>query len=207
MILHDLVQGSREWHKHRMKYRNASDSPVVMGLSPYRERLTFRNCKVLGFYPEPSESEKYILEKGHVFEANARPFMEALVQDDLYQVVGTEGPWSASFDGLTLTWKIAAEHKMMNDDIRASSCIQELPLHYKVQMEHQARVAGCEAVLFCATNWKGGNLHPHEIKHFWYEPDDLLWQQIVAAWEDFEAEVRFYQSVLASAPADLLKAA
>ncbi len=31
-----LVQGSPDWHAHRAKYRNASETPVVLGLSPSR---------------------------------------------------------------------------------------------------------------------------------------------------------------------------
>ena len=30
-----LVQGSAEWHEHRRKYRNASETPVVLGVSPW----------------------------------------------------------------------------------------------------------------------------------------------------------------------------
>ena len=31
-----LVQGSAEWHEHRRKYRNASETPVVLGVSPWQ---------------------------------------------------------------------------------------------------------------------------------------------------------------------------
>jgi len=30
-----LVQGSAEWHAHRAMYRNASETPIVLGLSPW----------------------------------------------------------------------------------------------------------------------------------------------------------------------------
>ena len=33
--LHKLVQGTEEWLEHRKQYRNASESPIVMGLSPW----------------------------------------------------------------------------------------------------------------------------------------------------------------------------
>ena len=31
-----MVQGSPEWHEHRRKYRNASETPVILGLSPWQ---------------------------------------------------------------------------------------------------------------------------------------------------------------------------
>ena len=30
-----LVQGSAEWHEHRRLHRNASETPVVLGVSPF----------------------------------------------------------------------------------------------------------------------------------------------------------------------------
>ena len=30
-----LAQGSAEWHLHRMAHRNASETPAVLGLSPW----------------------------------------------------------------------------------------------------------------------------------------------------------------------------
>ena len=30
-----LVQGSPEWHAHRSQSRNASETPVVLGISPW----------------------------------------------------------------------------------------------------------------------------------------------------------------------------
>ena len=31
-----LVQGSAEWHEHRRKHRNASETPIVVGCSPWQ---------------------------------------------------------------------------------------------------------------------------------------------------------------------------
>ena len=30
-----LVQGSAEWHEHRRNHRNASETPAVLGVSPW----------------------------------------------------------------------------------------------------------------------------------------------------------------------------
>jgi putative phage-type endonuclease len=31
-----LVQGTQEWHEHRARSRNASETPAVLGLSPWQ---------------------------------------------------------------------------------------------------------------------------------------------------------------------------
>jgi putative phage-type endonuclease len=31
----NLVQGSTEWHEHRRNHRNASETPIVLGVSPW----------------------------------------------------------------------------------------------------------------------------------------------------------------------------
>ena len=35
-----IVQGSPEWHEHRRRYRNASETPVVLGPRPGRPRAS-----------------------------------------------------------------------------------------------------------------------------------------------------------------------
>jgi predicted phage-related endonuclease len=34
MKIVNLVQGSAEWHEHRRTHRNASETPIVLGVSP-----------------------------------------------------------------------------------------------------------------------------------------------------------------------------
>lgn len=201
MKIHNLKQGTRRWHNHRKKYRNASDSPVVMGVSPYKTRGQYLKERVLDLYMPIAND--YILQMGHKWEALARPIMEQLVGEKLFQVVATRGPWSASLDGFTLLGEVVTEHKMLNDSIRAASTIEELPIHYKVQMEHQLLVTESRTNLFCATQWEGDFMT--DCKHFWYEPNLLLRGKLIQAWEEFEAEVRFYRSVLDNIPVGYLE--
>ena len=38
-----LMQGSAEWHEHRRKHRNASETPVVLGVSPWLTEVAPEN--------------------------------------------------------------------------------------------------------------------------------------------------------------------
>lgn len=186
-----LVQGSPEWHAHRANHWNASDSPAMMGVSPYKTRNAFLRQKATGLTEEFDSETKRRFYEGHRAEALARPLAEKIIGEDLYPVTGTEGEFSASFDGLTMDESKVWEHKALNDDIRASATAAELPAHYRVQMEQQLMISGAKSVLFSATKWdEDGQLL--EEKHLWYSPDLELRKQIVAGWAQFAEDLKNY---------------
>lgn len=204
MLIHSLLQGSPDWHAHRLTHFNASDAPAMMGCSPYKTRSQLLHEMHTGMVPEVDAATQRRFDDGHRFEALARPLAEASIEDDLYPVVGSLQRLSASFDGLTMDRKIAFEHKTLNaelrqifDDIetiapahRAEAGGHLLPLQYRVQMEQQLRVAGAEKCLFMASKWNGDELV--EERHAWYYSDDTLLEAIERGWEQFEADLIAY---------------
>jgi predicted phage-related endonuclease len=203
MIEINVEQGSDAWMAHRAKYRNASDTPAVTGSSEYKSRSDFLKERATGVIPEVDSATQRRFDDGHRFEALARPLMEKIIGEDLFPVVGVEGLYSASFDGLTMMGDTNAEHKTMNDAIRACETAADLPLMYREQMEHQMMVSGAGRSLFMATRWSGeeGSEVLEEQKHFWYEPDLKLRKKICAAWDQFEIDVASY------VPAEVIPAA
>jgi putative phage-type endonuclease len=204
---HNLEQGSAAWHAHRRNHFNASDAPAMMNCSPYKSRADLIHETATGLTPEVDVATQRRFDSGHRFEALARPLAEQIVGDDLYPVVGTEGRFSASFDGLTMDESVAFEHKSINDSLRAAIRQQGgnandfLPDHYKVQLEHQAMVAGAvDRILFMASNWSADGTLLEE-RHCWYYPDQALRERIVAGWAQFEADVAAYVPAEATAPA------
>lgn len=215
MIQLNLKQGSQEWLSHRSTHRNASDTPAVMGSSTYKTRSEFLVERATGIYPDVDVATQKRFDDGHRFEAMARPLMEAIAGEDLYPVVGVDGVWSASFDGLDMLQEINGEHKTLNDAIRSCQCATELPAMYREQMEHQMMVSGAKRSLFMATKWRkapgdvteegktyawaiddDGVLVRYSLedeKHFWYEPDMELRSKIIAAWDQFDTDVAAYQ--------------
>ena len=192
MIQHDLDQGTPEWHEHRAKYFNASDAPSMLGLSPYKTRSQLLKELATGITPEINESTQRIFDKGHRFEALARPVAEAYINDDLYPITGTLGKLSASFDGLTLDETIAFEHKTLNDSLRNVQDAKDLPEHYQAQMEHQLIVSGAEKCLFMASNWNYNGELIDDIK-CWYYPNQAMRQRIIDGWAQFEKDISDYQ--------------
>jgi putative phage-type endonuclease len=190
----NLMQGSPEWHAHRAQHFNASDAPAMMGCSPYTTRTELLSRLHIGIGPEVDPATQRIFDDGHRFEALARPLAEKIIGEDLFPVTGVEGRYSASFDGLTMMEDVAFEHKTLNDSLRdvmhADIKGFELPLHYQVQMEHQAMVSGCERILFMASKWNGDELV--EERHCWYLPDLALRAKILAGWMQLEEDLKTF---------------
>ncbi|KOQ69950.1 YqaJ viral recombinase family protein [Stenotrophomonas maltophilia] len=193
----NLIQGTPEWHAHRASHFNASDAPAMMGCSPYKTRSQLVREFATGATIEHDAATLQRFADGHRFEDLARPLAERIIGEELYPCVGVDGKYSASFDGLTLLEDKAFEHKSLNDDLRLAMPLDGtdacLPLHYQVQMEHQAMVSGAERVLFMASKWAGDELV--EERHCWYTPNPELRAKIVAGWAQFEADVAAYEPV------------
>ncbi|WP_372356944.1 YqaJ viral recombinase family protein [Xanthomonas sp. NCPPB 3443] len=198
----NIQQGTDAWHQHRATHLNASDAPAMLGCSPYKTRAQLVREVATGIGEEHDDATLQRFADGHRYEALARPIAEQIIGEDLYPCVGTEGKYSASFDGLTLLEETAFEHKSLNDDLRrvmVDGCKgADLPLVYQVQMEQQAMVSGALRVLFMASKWRGDELV--EQRHCWYTPSAELRARIVAGWEQFEADVAAYEHVEKTAP-------
>ncbi|MBS7777657.1 YqaJ viral recombinase family protein [Acidovorax sp. CCYZU-2555] len=210
MKIVSLLQGSAEWHAHRAQHFNASDAPAMMSCSPYKTRTELIKELATGITAEVDAATQRIFDAGHQFEALARPLAEEIVGEELYPVVGAEGKYSASFDGLTMLEDAAFEHKSLNAALREAmfeGCAgSDLPLVYQVQMEQQAMVSGCARILFMASKWEAGRdtgeMVLVEQHHCWYTPNLDLRARIVAGWAELEAEVAaFDPSAQRAAPA------
>jgi putative phage-type endonuclease len=201
MNIVSLTQGSPEWLAHRAQHFNASDAPAMLGCSPYKSRRQLLREVKTGLTPEVDAAAQKRFNNGHRLEALARPLAEDVIGEPLYPVTGTNGRFSASFDGLTLAEDCVFEHKALNADLRAAfQTGADLPLHYRVQMEQQLLVSGAERVLFMASDWDGaGNLI--EEHHRWYLPDHGLRSQIADGWGQFARDLETFEVEADAAPA------
>jgi putative phage-type endonuclease len=200
MEQHNLIQGTPEWAAHRSTHLNASDAPAMLGCSPYQTRSQLLQALHTGIRPEVDDATQRRFDDGHRTEELARPIAEAIIGEELYPVVGTEGELSASFDGLTMLEDTNWECKRLNADLRTAlpqpgpdgNDAANLPKHYRVQMEQQCIVAGCQRVLFTAAQFDdAGQLV--DARHCWYYPDPALRAEILAGWKQFAADLATFK--------------
>ena len=190
MQIVELTQGTPEWHAHRRNHFNASDAPAMLGESPYKTRAQLLKEYATGITPDIDAATQARFDAGHRFEELARTAMEVQIDESLYPCVGMDGKYSASFDGITMMEDLVFEHKTINDSIRNAENIEQLPLHYKIQMEHQLMVSGAPVCLFVASKWSYNECI--ETKQFEYKADLELRQRIVDGWAQFEKDLAEY---------------
>jgi putative phage-type endonuclease len=189
-----LAQGSPEWLAHRAKHFNASDAPAMLGVSPHKTRRQLLAEVRTGITPEVDSATQRRFNNGHRLEALARPLAETMVGEPLYPVTGTNGRYSASFDGLTLGGETAFEHKALNAELRATLTTEcaDIPLHYRAQVEHQLLVSGATRCLFMASDFDASGALVEE-HHRWIESDPVLRKRIVDGWERFAADLEHFE--------------
>ena len=103
-----LQQGIAAWHARRATALNGSDAPAMLGISPYKTRAALVQERATGITPEVTPEQQRIFDRGHAIEALARPLAEAIIGEDLSPCVGTDGKYSASFDGITFGEDVAS---------------------------------------------------------------------------------------------------
>lgn len=175
-----LVQGSQTWHDHRRRYRNASETPIVLGVSPWSTPYQLWQQKLGLITPEVNAA----MLKGTELEPAARAAYEARTGLVMQPLVLVDGDYSASLDGLTLDGERIVEIKCPYRG-QASSLWQaieagELPEHYRWQVQHQLMVTGAEVADVFVFDGTDGLLLP-------VEPDPSSWDQVRSAWDAFAA--------------------
>lgn len=187
MKVHNVDQGSAEWHALRAQHFTASEAPAMMGASKYQTRTELLTLKKTGIAPEVTQSQQYIFDKGHATEALARPLVEEMIDEDLFPVVATEGNLLASMDGANMMCDTLFEHKLWNESLVAQVKAEDLAPHYYWQLEQQLLVSGAERVIFVCSDGTAENFVSME-----YRPVAGRAEQLVEGWKQFEADLAGY---------------
>jgi len=195
-ILAGMVQGSDVWLAARSGKRTASEAAAVFGDHKYMTRNDLLKQKSTGLVPEIGAHQQVIFDKGHAFEAMARPIAEEITGEELFPCtcVDDAGIYLASMDGLDMLGEIGFEHKSLNEKLRTATA-ETLEEHYKHQMDHQMMVTGAEKILFMASNGS-----KEDCVWFWYERDEKRIERLIAAWEQFAKDLAEYAPAEAEAP-------
>lgn len=208
-IVHDLQQGSPEWEQFRLTHYGASEAAVMLGISPKGTRSELLRLKYLGDSKQFSDwVRENILDKGHESEATARPITSDEIDDDLYPRVCSAQimpAWasfemSASTDGLTLSKRVAWEHKFWNEALAESVRAGVLPDEYMPQCQQIMMVTGAQKVIFTVSDGTREKRVSMDVL-----PDAEWQERILAGWCQFDKDLAAYQlpeaeKVLAAEP-------
>jgi putative phage-type endonuclease len=184
MQVHNVQQGSPEWHALRSSYFTASEAPAMMGESKYQTRTDLLTKKKTGIVDEVGPAQQAVFDRGHATEELARPIVEELIGEELYPIVGTSGNLLASMDGATMLGDILFEHKLWNQALVAQIRANALDPHYYWQLEQQLLVSGAEKVFFVCSDGTKQN-----FVHLEYRPVPGRAELLIEGWKQFEEEL------------------
>ncbi|WP_280568160.1 lambda-exonuclease family protein [Chromohalobacter sp. 296-RDG] len=191
MNILDVIQGTQEWHDARANHFTASEAPAMAGVSKYQSRADLLKQKYTGVAEDVTAAQQRLFDKGHAAEAAARSIAEEVIGEDLYPVTGISEEYPhllASLDGCTMLEDVIWEHKLWNADLSAAVEANDLPEHYRVQMDQQLLVSGAERCLFMCSDGTREN-----AAWCWYEPDQKRFDALIAGWDQFRQDLADYQ--------------
>lgn len=184
MKVHNVQQGTPEWHALRSSYFTASEAPAMMGASKFQTRNDLLTMKKTGIVPDVTPQQQAEFDRGHATEEMARPLVEEMIGEELYPIVGTSGNLLASMDGATMLGDVLFEHKLWNEKVVTQIRAGELDPHYYWQLEQQLLVSGAERVIFvCSDGTKD------RFAHLEYSPVAGRREQLLAGWAQFEQDL------------------
>ena len=186
--VHDLVQGSPEWHTFRLEHFGASEAAAMLGISTKLKRSELLRMKHTGNAKEFSDwVQKNILDRGHQVEAMCRPLIAERICEDLYPLTYSNGKLSASCDGITMGEEVAWEHKQWNAALAASVAAGVLPDEYIPQTQQIMMVTPAKKVIFTVSDGTLQNEVSMDVS-----PDGNWQAKIRAGWEQFEKDLAEY---------------
>lgn len=187
----DLIQGSPEWLSARAQYFTASEAPAALGFSKYQTRSELLKAKATGLTPDVDAGKQRLFDAGHAAEAAARPIVESIIGDELFQATGAveiEGlKLLASFDGITADDSVIWETKLWNESLAEFVRAGFLPDTHWPQIEHQLLVSGAEKCYFTISDGT-----PDRTIGLWYESVPKYRAMLIAGWKQFQIDLANY---------------
>lgn len=146
MELNDIKQGTDLWLEHRRRGIGSSDSPVIMGVSPWKDPHTLWLEKTNRQAPPEMN---WAMRRGHELEPVARARYELETGMEMPAILAVHKDWpflKASLDGYNAEKNIALEIKCPGKKDHLVAQGGFVPEKYKPQLQHLLLVTGAERI-------------------------------------------------------------
>ncbi|MCC3679201.1 YqaJ viral recombinase family protein [Staphylococcus epidermidis] len=187
MIIHDVKQGTPEWHALRANHDTASEASAMMGFSRNTSRTELLRLKATGSEKEFSDwTQKHLLDKGHAIEALALAIAEKILGEELYPCTGTSEEFPrllASFDGINMAETVIWENKSWNEAKAEEVRGGVVPLEDQFQVVQQLVVSRAERCLYMVTDGTEEN-----TVHLFVTLDPADEQKLHRGWQQFNED-------------------
>lgn len=174
-----MEQEGESWLAWRRQGISASDSPIILGESPWG---TYYGLWMIKTKRSEEQFSSFAMERGKRLEGKVRDRFILSTGIDLEAATGEwkENPlFRASFDGVNFEQRIGLEVKCPGrpnfDKIKTT---REIPSYYKIQCEQQLMVGDLDLIHFVAY-WEDENGQNEEEVHIEYRSDPVRRERIV----------------------------
>lgn len=200
MHIANVQPNSQAWLDLRKNYDTASEASAALGVSKYTSRTALMHQKVTGSTGEVGSAKQAVFDRGHDAEALARPLAEEVIGAELFPITATlevDGlKLLASLDGATMDEETIWEHKLYSESLAADVRNETLAPHYTIQMDQQLMVSGAKKCLFMVSDGTEKNM-----AWCWYESSQAKFDELIAGWKQFRADLEAYQAPEVIVPA------
>jgi len=178
--IHRVKQNTPEWLEMRRSHFTASETPIVLGLSPWTKPYQLAQEKFGGAKPQEGNKATAF---GHEHEDAARKWVSARYGIPFRACVMTRGKFLASLDGksrlsiLELKCPISGQRGHTWKETKNGI----IPKHYMAQIQHQLMVSGAKACYFVVYD-------PYDVDSTLMRvvlPNRTYWETIITAWSEF----------------------
>ena len=175
----NLEQGSQQWLDFRKLHRMASETPAILGVSPYQKALAIKKDK-LGM------GKVFVndaMRNGLYQEQFARKAYEDMFEP-MRPAVFQNGKYGASLDGINsdkdIIWEVKTPKDGKDSERWKLAEIQELTGYDYAQVQHQLMVTQAIECHFCVWDYIA-----KEFKLVIVNPELKYWKLIEKAWDKF----------------------
>lgn len=148
----NIEQGTPEWHKFRSTHLGASDTPIIMEMSPYRTPLQLWQ-QMVGEGEAQKETEN--MKAGTMLESEIRAYVEDEL-DMVFKPAVLESSiilWmSASLDGFSEDQNVILECKLNNKEKHELVRKKEISPDHYVQVQKQLLVSDADYCIYASKN-------------------------------------------------------
>lgn len=190
----DLEQGSEEWLEARREKFNASETPIVFGVSPY----SFNGLEDLYLLKTQQKKvkENIAMKKGSEAEEYIRKFVNdylgAAYKPAVIESV-EDNRFRASLDGLDEKasepiLEIKYSNKIFKDAQKAEKSGGDIRIDLYLQLQHQMLVSGFKTALFvaCKEVKDLGNINRDDVVMLLVDADKNLQKTIKKKWDEYD---------------------
>jgi|JI61114C2RNA_FD_contig_71_569087_length_652_multi_1_in_0_out_0_1 putative phage-type endonuclease len=145
MKIIDIQQKTPEWYEFRRRHIGASDSPIIMGDSPWTTRDELWSQKIFDVRKDMTDA----MQRGIDLEPKAREFFIKETGIEVFPLVAEDDthPFlSASFDGISLDGKTILEIKCPS----TQEGVNRYPGIYTAQFQKQMYIANVSEMYYLA---------------------------------------------------------